>query len=63
MNKIIPKILPVYTKNFTNLKRAFTSMVVDTFIASYPRLGMILFITALASTKGNFKQSVENLKA
>ena len=37
-------------------------MIVDTFIASWPRLGLAIFITAMISTKGDVQESVNILK-
>ena len=62
LTRVIPKIFPAWTLNFTDAKKAFTSMLVDVFVAAWPRLTAVIFVTGMYTTGGDLRASVDKVR-
>ena len=62
LSKVIPKLFPAFTRNFTLLKKTLTSIAVDLFTLQPPITAFFLTMTALWGTKGHIKNSYEIAK-
>ena len=53
LRKVIPKVMPWFTSNFTRWKRVLSSIVVDTTVLNVPVSALSLGFVGMIDHKGN----------
>jgi len=62
INKVIPKLLPAFTKHYSNWKKVFFSCFVDTVIYNIPYFTAAFFYVGLLSNKGSITKAFQDVK-
>jgi hypothetical protein len=61
LKHVIPKLMPWWTKNFTNLKRTITGTVVDLSVFSIPISTASIGFVGMIENKGNIYEAAEKV--
>jgi hypothetical protein len=61
LKAVIPKVFPVWTKNFTVWKKAFASTAVDIGVFSVAIMGSSMAFESMLFNKGDISKTIEKV--
>ena len=62
LTKVVPRLFPGWTRNFTLWKRVGSSIFIDSFIISWPYFALMIFVTSLIGTRGDISEGINTVK-
>ncbi len=62
LTKVVPRLFPAWTRNFTLWKRVGSSIFIDSFIISWPYFALMIFVTSLIGTRGDISEGITTVK-